>query len=144
MSEHTLRIVIGVIGALIIVTRVFGFIYPDRLKAGAGRMAALNQGWIRLIATLLALGGLFLLYSTLVEIFQVLPVFMIVCFTVGLILLVVGAFAVHPVWFKQTLEELFIKRGAFFVRAICFLGILGGVFILLSAIFGYSWGGLAH
>jgi uncharacterized protein YjeT (DUF2065 family) len=144
MPEHVLRIIVGVIGGLLIATRLPGFLYPERVKKIAGGMANLKPGWIRFFTLIVALFGLYLLYSTLVLIFSKIPVFMIICFTTGLIMVVAGTFAVHPAWFKQTLEEMFVKRGAFFVRMICFLGLLGGIFVLLSAIFGAQWGGSAH
>jgi hypothetical protein len=144
MPEHVLRIIVGVIGALIIATRLPGFLRPDKVRQITGWMAGRKPGWIRAIALLMALFGLYLLYSTLVLIFSKIPVFLIVCFTTGLLLLVTGVFSVHPVWFKQVADELVVKRGLFFVRMLCLLGLLGGIFVLLSAIFGYTWGGLPH
>jgi len=144
MPEHVLRIIVGVIGALVVATRLPGFLYPDKAKKVASWMANVNFGWIRFVSLLVALFGVYLLYSTLVLIFSEIPVFMIVCFLAGLLMLVWGIFAVHPVWFRQMLDEMFVKRGPFFVRVLCLLGLLAGVFILLSAIFGDYLGGPAH
>ena len=140
MSEEALRWVVAVVGGALIATRLPGFIYPEKIKKAVAKVAGLPAGWVRFFALIVGIFGVWLLYSTLVIIFSALPVFMVLSFLIGLILLAAGSLAVHPEWFSRLLHQLVIDRGNFFVRVICLVGLMGGVFVLLSAVFS-NWGG---
>ncbi len=141
ISAESLRIVIGIIGGLVVVTRLYGVINPKKTKSLAGMMAGLKPGWIRAIYVILALVGLWVLYSALVTIFSVIPVYQVMSFLIGLLLLLSGVLVMHPEWSSQILKRLLIERNDLFVRFICFVGVLIGAFLLLTAIFGDTWGG---
>lgn len=141
LEESHLRWIVGAVGALIIVTRLYGVIAPDRVKRMAGKMAGMKSGWVRFIYTIVGLLGVWVLYSALVIIFNQIPVFLVISLLIGLLLLLAGAFIIHPEWFPHVVRGLIVDRGDFFVRFICFIGVLGGAFFLLTAIFGSSWGG---
>ena len=136
----TLRVVVAVLGGLLIVTRLYGMIYPEKLKKLAGKMALWPQGSIRFVYLIVSLLGLWVLYSTLAVIFSTIPVYMVFSFMLGLIFMVAGMFAVHPEWFPKIINHVIVIRGNFFVSVLCFLGVLIGICILLSAILG--WGGI--
>ena len=141
ISEEWLRIIVGIIGGLAVITRLYGVVNPKKMKTLAGRVAGLNRGLVRTVYVILALAGIWILYSALVTIFIEVPVFLVMSFLVGLLLLLSGVFIMHPEWFPQILKGLVIERNDFFVRFICFIGVLAGVFLLLTAIFGRNWGG---
>ncbi len=141
MTETTLRMVVGIVGVLLIVTRLYGVLDPRKVKSMGERLKGLKPGWVRFIYVICGLLGIWILYSTLVIIFNQIPVFMVISLLIGLFLLLSGMFIVHPEWFGRLLKNLLVDRGNFFVRIICFIGVLGGVFFLLTAIFGSSWGG---
>ena len=141
MSETTLRVVVGIVGGLLIVTRLWGVIDPRKIRGIGERMKGMKPGWVRFIYIICGLLGLWILYSTLVIIFHQIPVFMVISLLIGLIFLLSGMFIIHPEWFPRLLKNLLVDRGDFFIRFACFLGVLGGVFFLLTAIFGSSWGG---
>lgn len=140
ISLATLRIILGGLGVLIIVTRLGGFIYPEEARKFARKFSGLKTGWIRSIYLVIGLLGLWILYSSLIYIFSSVPVFEVLLFLAGLIMLLSAIFVVHPEWVGEILRGLLIRRGNFFVRAVFFLGILGGIFLLLAAIFN-NWGG---
>ncbi|MDP8236863.1 MAG: hypothetical protein P9M08_10810 [Candidatus Erginobacter occultus] len=141
ISEEWLRIVVGVIGGLVIVTRLYGVLNPKKMKTLAGHLGGLKPGWLRALYIIIALAGVWILYSALVTIFSEVPVFLVMSFLIGLLLLLSGVFIMHPEWFPQILKGLVIERNDFFVRFICFIGVLAGVFLLLTAIYGRNWGG---
>ncbi|MFH1037783.1 MAG: hypothetical protein V1789_03825 [PVC group bacterium] len=141
MSEATLRIVVGAVGGLIVITRLYGVINPKKIKHIGGMLAGLGKGWVRTLYIIIGLVGIWVLYSALVIIFSKVPVFLVISFLFGLMLLLSGSFIIHPEWFPQILKGLVIDRNDFFVRFICFIGLLAGVFVLLTAIFGKNWGG---
>ena len=136
----TLRIILGALGVLIIITRLGGVIYPDQVRKFARRFSGLKPGWIRFIYLIVGLLGLWILYSSLIYIFSSVPVYLVMLFLTGLILLVTTVFVAHPEWVGEILGGMIVRRGNFFVRALFFLGLLGGIFILLTAIF-QDWGG---
>ena len=140
ISLATLRIILGVLGVLIIVTRLGGFIYPEQVKKIARKLSGLKPGWIRFIYLIVGLLGLWILYSSLIYIFSSVPVYLVMLFLVGLLLLLSTIFVVHPKLAGEMLGAMIIRRGNFFVRILCFIGLLGGIFILLTAIF-QDWGG---
>lgn len=141
MSEATLRIVVGVVGGLIIVTRLYGVLKPDKTKHLGAGMIRWKPGWIRVLYVIIGLLGAWILYSALVAIFTQVPVFLVISFLIGLILLISGMFVIHPEWFPPVLKGMLVDRGDLFVRILCFVGVLIGIFILLTAIFGRGWGG---
>ena len=141
MSTETLRIIIGIIGGLIIVTRLYGLIKPDKIKIFGRKMAGLRNGWVRTIYIIIGIFGLWVLYSALVIIFTLVPIFMVVGLLIGVLLTLAGTFALHPEWFPQMVRGVLVDRGDLFVRCLCVIGVLIGVFVLLTAIFGNSWGG---
>lgn len=141
ISAEWLRIVVGVIGGLVVVTRLYGVINPKKTKNLAGMMAGLKPGWVRAIYVIIALAGLWVLYSALVTIFSVVPVYLVMSFLIGLLLLLSGVLIMHPEWLSQILKGLLVERNDLFVRFICFVGVLAGAFLLLTAIFGGKWGG---
>ena len=141
MSEATLRIVVGVVGGLIFVTRLYGVINPAKTKHLGAKLARLGPGWIRALYIIIGLLGAWMLYSALVIIFAQVPVFLVISFLIGLLLLLSGMFIIHPEWFPQVVKGILVDRGDFFVRFICFISLLAGVFFLLTAVFGSSWGG---
>ena len=141
LEESTLRIIVGVVGGLAVVTRIIGVINPEKVKKLAGSMAGWKPGWIRFLYLIVGLFGLWVLYSALFIIFREIPVFMVISFMLGLLLLASGMFIVHPQWFTHITKGLLVERGDFFVRVLCFIGMLAGIFILLTAIFGPGWGG---
>lgn len=141
ISEESLRILVGIIGGLVAVTRLYGVINPQKMKSFGGMLAGLGRGWVRTIYVIAGLAGLWILYSALVTIFIEVPVFLVIGLLIGLFLLLSGVFIIHPEWFPQLLKGLLVDRNDFFVRFICFIGVLGGIFILLTAIFGRNWGG---
>lgn len=124
-----------------VVTRLYGVINPKKMKSIAGMVAGWKPGWVRTIYLIIALAGIWVLYSALVTIFIEVPVFLVMSFLIGLLLLLSGVFIMHPEWFPQILRGLVIERNDFFVRFICFIGVLAGVFLLLTAVFGRHWGG---
>lgn len=140
IPEATLRVVVAVMGGLLIVTRLYGMIYPEKLKKLAGKIALWKRASIRSIYLIVSLLGLWVLYSTLVVIFGSIPVYLVFSFMLGLVFMMAGMFVVHPEWFPEIVKGLIVNRGNFFVSVLCFLGVLVGVCILLSAILG--WGGL--
>jgi len=140
MSEETLRILVGVIAGLVIITRLYGVINPKKMKGLAAKVSGLGHGWIRAIYLVSGLLGVWILYSALVIIFGKVAVFLVISFLLGLLLLLSGIFVIHPQWFPQIIRGLVAERGELFIRFICLLGVLGGVFILLTVIFE-SWGG---
>ena len=142
ISQETLRIVVGIMGGLIIVTRLYGVINPAKTKHLGARIAKLGPGWIRALYVIIGLLGAWILFSALVIIFAKVPVFLVISFLIGLFLLLSGMFIVHPEWFPEVLQGLLVNRGDLFVRFICLIGLLVGVFFLLTAIFGNSWGGI--
>ncbi len=135
MEEETLRIVIGVLAALVVASRVYGVLNPKGMKNLAGKFSGLGPGWIRVIYLVFGLLGAWIIYSTLVIIFEMVPVFLVISLLFGLLLLLAGVFVIHPEWFPQILRGLVAERGELFVRFVCFLGVLGGVFVLLT-VFG--------
>ena len=141
MSESTLRIIVALVGGLIVVTRLYGVINPKKVKHLGGRFALLGNGWIRALYIIIGLLGIWILYSALVIIFGKVPVFLVVSFLIGLLFLLSGTFVIHPDWFPQIVRGLLVDRGDFFIRFLCVIGMLGGIFVLLTAIFGSSWGG---
>lgn len=141
MSEATLRIVVGVVGGLVIITRLYGVINPAKTKQLGAKLARLGSGWIRVFYIIFGVLGAWILYSALVIIFSQVPVFLVISFLIGLLLLISGMFIIHPEWFPQVVKGVLVDRGDFFVRFICFIGMLVGAFLLLTAIFGSSWGG---
>jgi len=141
ITQATLRIVVGIVGGLIIVTRLYGVINPAKTKNLGAKLAGLGPGWIRALYVILGLLGAWILFSALVIIFQQVPVFMVISFLIGLLLLLSGMFIIHPEWLPDVVKGVLVDRGDLFVRFICFIGVLVGVFFLLAAIFGGSWGG---
>ena len=141
ITQETLRIVVGVVGGLIIVTRLYGVIKPGKTKELAAKLIRLGPGWIRALYVILGLLGAWILFSALVIIFQQVPVFMVISFLIGLLLLLSGMFIIHPEWLPEVVKGVLVDRGDLFVRFICLIGLLVGVFFLLAAIFGNSWGG---
>ena len=141
ISQETLRIVVGILGGLMIVTRLYGVINPAKTKQLGARIARLGSGWVRAIYVIVGLLGAWILYSALVLIFTQVPVFLVLSFLTGLILLLSGMFIMHPEWFPEVIKGILVDRRDLFVRFICFIGVLAGVFFLLAAIFGSSWGG---
>jgi hypothetical protein len=141
ISQATLRIVVGIVGGLMIVTRLYGVINPAKTKQIGARIARMGPGWIRAFYVIIGLLGAWILYSALVLIFTQVPVFLVLSFLIGLILLLSGMFIMHPEWFPEVIKGILVDRGDLFVRFICFIGVLAGVFFLLTAIFGSSWGG---
>lgn len=139
IPEGTLRVVIAVLGGLLIVTRLYGMIYPEKLKKLAGKMALWKQSSVRSLYLIVSLLGLWVLYSTLVVIFGSIPVYLVFSFMLGLLFMAAGMFVIHPEWFADIAKGLLVNRGNFFVSAVCFLGVLVGICVLLSAILG--WGG---
>lgn len=136
----TLRIILGGLGVVIIVTRLAGFISPEKVKRFAQGFSSLKFGWLRFIYLITGLLGLWILYSSLIYIFSSVPVYLVLLFLAGLVLLLSSVLVIHPEWVKEILTKLVIRRGNFFIRALCFLGLLGGIFILLTAVFE-NWGG---
>ncbi|MEA1927222.1 MAG: hypothetical protein U9N73_03380 [Candidatus Auribacterota bacterium] len=141
MTQATLRIVVGIVGGLVIITRIYGVINPAKTKHLSARIARLGPGWIRALYVILGLLGAWILYSALVIIFSQVPVFLVISFLIGLLLLLSGMFIIHPEWFPEVLKGLLVDRGDLFVRFLCLIGLLVGAFFLLSAIFGGNWGG---
>jgi hypothetical protein len=141
ITQETLRIVVGIVGGLIVVTRLYGVIRPAETKKLAAKLTRLGPGWIRALYVILGLLGAWILFSALVIIFQQVPVFMVISFLIGLLLLFSGMFIIHPEWLPEVVKGVLVDRGDLFVRFICFIGVLVGVFFLLAAIFGGSWGG---
>ncbi len=141
ISQEALRILVGLIGGLLVVTRIYGVIQPQKMKSFGGRLVHLGPGWVRTIYIIAGLAGIWIVYSALVTIFMEVPVFLVISLLIGLLLLTSGVFAMHPEWFPQCLKGLLVDRNDFFVRFICLIGVLGGVFILLTAILGSKWGG---
>jgi len=142
ISQETLRIVVGIVGGLIIITRLYGIIKPGETKKVADWFTRLGPGWIRTLYVIIGLLGAWILFSALVIIFAKVPVFLVISFLIGLLLLLSGMFIVHPEWFPEVLKGLLVDRGDLFVRFLCLIGLLVGVFFLLTAIFGNSWGGI--
>ncbi len=140
ISLATLRIILGGMGILIIVTRLGGIIYPEQVKKIARKISGLKAGWVRFIYLVVGLLGLWILYSSLIYIFSSVPVYLVMLFLAGLVLLLSTLFVAHPEWLGEILGGMIIRRGNFFIRALCFIGLLGGLFILLAAIF-QNWGG---
>ncbi len=140
ISLSTLRMILGGLGILIIITRLGALIYPDQARKIARKFSGLKAGWIRFIYLIVGLLGLWILYSSLIYIFSSVPVYYVMLFLVGLVLLLSAIFVVHPEWLGEILRGMIIRRGNFFVRALCFIGLLAGAFILLTAIFP-NWGG---
>ena len=132
--------ILGGLGTLIIITRLGALIYPDQARKIARKFSGLKAGWIRFIYLIVGLLGLWILYSSLIYIFSSVPVYYVMLFLVGLVLLLSTLFVAHPEWLGEILRGMIIRRGNFFVRALCFIGLLAGVFILLTAIFP-NWGG---
>ena len=141
MTQETLQIVVGIVGGLIIVTRLYGVIKPGPVKDIGAKLARLGKGWIRTFYVIIGLVGIWILYSALAIIFSHVPVFLVLGLLIGLLLVLSGAFVFHPEWFPRVVKGLLVDRGEFFVRVLCFIGVLVGVFILLAAIFGPNWGG---
>lgn len=135
MEEETLRIVIGVLAALVVASRVYGVLNPKGMKNLAGKFSGMGPGWIRTIYLVFGLLGAWIIYSTLIIIFEMVPVFLVISLLFGLLLLLAGIFVIHPEWFPQVLKGLVADRNELFVRFVCFLGVLGGVFVLLT-VFG--------
>ncbi len=135
MEVETLRIVIGVLASLVVVSRVYGVMKPEGMKNLAGKFSGLGPGWIRAIYLVFGLLGAWIIYSTLVIIFEMVPVFLVISLLFGILLLLAGIFVIHPEWFPQVLKGLVADRNELFVRFVCFLGVLGGVFVLLT-VFG--------
>ncbi len=142
ISQATLRIVVGIVGGLIIVTRLYGIINPVKTRKIADWFARLGPGWIRALYVILGLLGAWILFSALVIIFQQVPVFMVISFLIGLLLLLSGMFVLRPEWLPEVLKGVLVDRGDLFIRFICLVGLLVGIFFLLTAIFGNSWGGI--
>lgn len=140
ISLSTLRLILGGLGILIIATRLGGFIYPEQVKKIARKFSGLKPGWVRFIYLIVGLFGLWIFYSSLVHIFISVPVYLVLLFVVGLVLLLSLIFVVHPEWMGDILGGMIVRRSNLFVRLLCLLGLLGGVFILLTAIF-QNWGG---
>jgi hypothetical protein len=140
MSEETLRILVGAIALLVIVTRLYGVINPKRMKGLAAKASRLGPGWIRAIYLVTGLLGVWILYSALIIIFGKVAVFLVISLMLGLLFLLAGVFVIHPEWFPQVMKGMVAERGELFIRFICLLGVLGGIFILLTAIFE-NWGG---
>ena len=139
IPAKSLRVIIGVIGGLMVVTRLYGVMYPERVKKTAEKIASWRLGWIRFLYVIVSLIGLWVLYSTLVIIFSSIPVYMVFSFLLGLLFIVAGIFISHPEWLPDFLNGVLVHRGNFFVRVLCFIGVLFGIAMLLSAILG--WGG---
>ncbi len=140
MKEETLRILVGVIALLVIVTRLYGVVNPKKMKQLAVKFAGLGPGWIRAIYLVFGLLGVWILYSALIIIFGKVAVFLVISLMIGLLFLLAGVFVIHPEWFPQVVKGMVAERGELFIRFICLLGVLGGVFILLTVIFE-NWGG---
>ena len=139
--EKYIRIFMGVLGAVIILGRLPGLLNPGKYKELAAKFSRWKAGWIRLVAILFGLAGVVAIYCSLVVIFARVPVFLVMAFTVGIMFLAMGAFAFFPQWWGKILEAALVRRRDFVVRSICLLGMLTGLFFLLSAIFGSRWGG---
>lgn len=135
MEEETLRIVIGVLAALMVASRVYGVLNPKGMKNLAGKFTGLGPGLIRVLYLVIGLLGAWIIYSTLVIIFEMVPVFLVISLLFGILLLLAGIFVIHPEWFPQVVKGLVADRNELFVRFVCFLGVLGGVFVLLT-VFG--------
>ena len=140
MTEEILRILVGVIALLVIVTRLYGVFNPKNMKLLAAKAAGLGPGWIRAIYLVAGLLGVWILYSALIIIFGKVAVFLVISLLIGLLFLLAGVFVIHPEWFPQIMRGMVAERGELFIRFVCLLGVLGGVFILLTAIFE-KWGG---
>ncbi len=135
MEEETLRIVIGVLAALMVASRVYGVLNPKGMKNLAGKFTGLGPGLIRVLYLVIGLLGAWIIYSTLVIIFEMVPVFLVISLLFGILLLLAGIFVIHPEWFPQVVKGLVADRNELFVRFVCFLGVLGGGFVLLT-VFG--------
>ncbi len=140
LEEH-IRVFVGVLGALVILVRLPGLLYPVRYKEVAAKLSRWKAGWVRLAAVLFALLGIVVLYSVLVVIFSRVPVFLVMAFMAGIMFLAVGTIAFFPQWWSRILENVVVRRRDFVVRTISLLGMLAGLFLLLSAVFGPRWGG---
>ena len=115
ISQATLRIVVGIVGGLIIVTRLYGVIKPAETKKLAAKLTRLGPGWIRALYVIFGLLGAWILFSALVIIFQQVPVFMVISFLIGLLLLLSGMFIIHPEWLPEVVKGVLVGPG----RLIC-------------------------